>query len=130
MDSDAAMRRAPARSALRRAPWLRPCAEPIAAARGGRLLHLVVELLRQIDRLVSPHDGLAVDDDVDALGLRERFDLRRRLLEQILDQLGALAGEIALELDVDLLQLDEPLLEVLALLLVDLGLEDGFLLVE
>src|SRR5687767_1289548 len=107
-----------------------------AAAAGGDSipasisLHLLVELRREVDRLVGPDDGFVIDDDVDALGLRERLDLRRRLLEEILDQLRALRREIALELDVDLLQLDELLLEVLALLRVDLGLENRLLLVE
>ena len=94
----------------------------LAATVDGASLHLFVELRRQVDGLVGPHDSFAIDDDVDAFGLRQRLDLRARLLQEVLDELRALTSEVALELDVDLLQLDELLLELLALLRVDLGL--------
>src|SRR5580704_2511231 len=94
------------------------------------LLHLRVELGRQVDFLLGPHDSLAVDDDVDALVVRELDDLRFGLLHQIRHQLAALGREILLELQIRLLEVDELLLELLALLLERFGLEHGLLLLE
>ena len=59
-----------------------PIRAPDAPSALGDSLHLGVELRGQIDGLVGPHHGFAVDDDVDAFGLRDRLDLRARLLSR------------------------------------------------